>query len=107
MSDYDDKKLAELRDLRVHIFIQWLEHKDALDEWLEEVLTQHATDDLLTHAVFIMRAGTNIINRSMTMHRSVKGMGYWAPLNEEWVHMYRDKRVQHRLKRITGWGDLS
>ena len=106
MSDYDKAKLENLRDLRMHIFVQWATTKGILDDWMNEVIAQSNIDPL-NYIVTRMREGSNVIARSISMQRSVKGRGYWVELDNEWLDLYRGEEVQFKLKCITGWGNLS
>ena len=90
-------RLCKHQELRIHVFIQWLAHKDVLDTWLEEVLfmsdevlgnwEEHPLETRVNH----IRSGFQCINLSFTWDDTRQGHEFWKGLSVEWDSLCRNE----------------
>lgn len=83
--------------MMMHIFIQWLAHKQALDGWLEGVVT--TTDYGQKESMMIDKSERLasephtpllwLIDSSFAWRETLEGQNYWEDLQDQWRLFFR------------------
>lgn len=73
---------------KVSVFIQWLAHKNLLDEWLELVLLRGNEENVVER---IHASPGEALYRSFDWGAAAsRGYSNWQVINREWLQVYND-----------------
>lgn len=80
-----------------HLFIQFLAHHDALDEWLTEIIKRNDEAGLSDRFGWVAdRGSADFIREALRYDRTARGPEYWEPLNREWINIRAIARQEMR-----------
>ena len=73
-----------------HVFILFLTHHNALNDWMDNVLDKHDTGSIglgLFGENLKHRDVNDIVDFSFTWSHTPQGGGYWTDLSVEWYYI--------------------
>lgn len=76
----------------LHCYIQWLEHKDILLQWVDEMCNENenAWWTIETRSIRLLHSNhpENIPTYGFSTAESILGYPFWKGINDEWEKVY-------------------